>query len=493
MFSSWSRTGKYDLLPGHDSDQQGGRVPFSFRASRLLNRRANIGIVVVLLASSIITVVYLLNGTVFFGDKPAEVQEGPEVLPPLYREFRQAELALPQHSWEDSRDAFAGGKKYLWIAGHTHSSGFGNFMQDMVMNAQLTYATGRGYVFDNFTWDRDGPDYAEWGGKKIPSRIPLSALISGPIVGGELPPGDQVPRAIRKEYFDRICPTKTIVHPSDVRKIFGDGATAVKIIDTWINYLRDITDPCVEVDRESNIFHIFMFGTPSEILPAWPMLSRSPIMQLTGWGSLAHSAFEVNRHLFSPAPLIEPYTTTSSCLHCVDPYAPLPGLVALHLRRGDFIQHCENLGHWGAGFQAFCSFPEFPDLWVSPEGNDDEKIAHYLKRCLPTVEQIIEKLTIVRKSRGGDGLKHIHIMSNGDREWLADLKRALAKMGVWELISTSRDFELTLEQKYTSHTLDMLIGQRAQVFIGNGFSSMTSNIALLRQIHQVPPETTRMW
>jgi hypothetical protein len=35
------------------------------------------------------------------------------------------------------------------------------------------------YVFDNYTWDRDGPEYSTFNGKLIPSRIPLSAMISG--------------------------------------------------------------------------------------------------------------------------------------------------------------------------------------------------------------------------------------------------------------------------------------------------------------------------
>ena len=33
-----------------------------------------------------------------------------------------------------------------------------------------------------------------------------------------------------------------------------------------------------------------MFGTPNEILPVWPTLSRSPILQLFGWGTPAHDA-----------------------------------------------------------------------------------------------------------------------------------------------------------------------------------------------------------
>jgi hypothetical protein len=256
-----------------------------------------------------------------------------------------------------------------------------------------------------------------------------------------------------------------------------------------------------------------MFGNPNEILPAWPTLSQSPILQFFGWGTPAHTAFEANRHLFSPAPLIQPYVTTRACPHCVNLHAPLSGLLALHIRRGDFIEHCVNLGHWGAGFNAFNAFPEFVDPWVPPQGGEEERMAVYLRRCLPTVEQIVEKVDGVRQTRAGEGLRNIYIMSNADREWLADLKAALRRAGGWELIATSRDMVLTPEQKYVSQSMDMLVGERAQVLIGNGvcrlvvllsvssyetdcgwqFSSMTSNIAMLRQARQMPANSTRMW
>jgi hypothetical protein len=74
--------------------------------------------------------------------------------------------------------------------------GWGNYMQEMILNAYLAYAAQRAcvslivlvhrqyslahrYVFDNYTWDRDGPEISSWNGKPIPARIPLSALISG--------------------------------------------------------------------------------------------------------------------------------------------------------------------------------------------------------------------------------------------------------------------------------------------------------------------------
>lgn len=76
------------------------------------------------------------------------------------------------------------------------------------------------------------------------------------MVGGNFADGDSTPRSVSKPHWHKICPKPYIVHSDKVRAIHGDGASSQKIIDTWIKYLADIEDPCVEVDRHSgNIFH----------------------------------------------------------------------------------------------------------------------------------------------------------------------------------------------------------------------------------------------
>lgn len=218
-----------------------------------------------------------------------------------------------------------------------------------------------------------------------------------------------------------------------------------------------------------------MFGDKHQLMPAWSSLSTSPIITLFGWSSLAHSAFSANRHLFAPAPLISsPYVAAPTCLHCVDPYAPLPGLLALHIRRGDFLEHCENLGQWSASFNAFNAFDGFPDPWTPPHSSTSDKsdrMALYSRRCKPSIPQIVDKVEEARRSSAGRGLKDVYVMTNADPAWLDELKAALrAQWGGWERIATARDLRLTWEEKYVSQTMDMLVGQRAQVFIGNGVS-----------------------
>jgi hypothetical protein len=108
---------------------------------------------------------------------------------------------------------------------------------------------------------------------------------------------------------------------------------------------------------------------------------------------------------------------------------------------------------------------------------------------------------------GRDSLKKIYIMTNGNPAWLAEVKQALmedAASGsaqgqddkfewVWEGISTSRDLQLGWEEKPVAQALDMSVAQRAELFVGNGFSSLTSNIVMLRMKMGFDPVQTRFW
>ena len=79
-------------------------------------------------------------------------------------------------------------------------------------------------------------------------------------------------------------------------------------------------------------------------------------------------------------------------------------------------------------------------------------------------------LTSSSAQKGKKGhLDVLFIMSNDHTEWLDDLKREFMKDG-WARIITSRDLRLNAEQKEVSVAVDMDIGRRSAVFIGNGVS-----------------------
>lgn len=103
------------------------------------------------------------------------------------------------------------------------------------------------------------------------------------------------------------------------------------------------------------------------------------------------------------------------------------------------------------------------------QSNDITK--YYYQHCYPEFEQIVRKVSLIRRSLTSDDLRHIYIMTNAVDPWLAQLKQALRLHERWESISSSRDLTLTREQREVSRALDMLIARRAQVFIGNGVCS----------------------
>lgn len=235
-----------------------------------------------------------------------------------------------------------------------------------------------------------------------------------------------------------------------------------------------------------NLVHS-LYGQKDRVLDIWPVLSESPLIHYMGYSPLIHAAFDINRELVTSLPISEPYyacsalpsahTTTAGASRtpqrCSDPYTPIPGLLALHLRRGDFEGHCAHLAKWGAAWAGFNSFPMFPDQWVTPEGSGwgettEEGLALYMKRCYPDVSQIVAKIKEVRKTPAARGIKDIYIMTNGKAEWLAELKTAIKAMGGWNKIASSRDLVITKEQKEVAQAIDMMIGERAQMIIGNG-------------------------
>ncbi|KAH7910293.1 hypothetical protein BJ138DRAFT_1114221 [Hygrophoropsis aurantiaca] len=419
-------------------------------------------------------------------------------LPPLYENYRQRELHLPHYKEYESRQDM----KYFWAANHAHSSGWGNVMQDFVMMGLLAHITGRSFVFNDYVWNPDGSRYSLYNGKLIPSRIPLTALLGGVMVGGEMPYGDNTPRAVAPGFFEKVCPNPTVLKVEDLNDHFmrfDDAASATLVMETWANKIKSIEDPCVKIDKDDiPIFEFWIYGSKNRMLPIWSYLKDSPVATHWGWSPLIHDAYQRNRHLFRP-------TTPLSVLdQMLDSYpardedytTPIPGLLALHIRRGDFENHCQHLANWSSDWNAFNTFPEFVDKFDRPTdggwGETSEKnMKMYIERCYPSIEQIVDKVATVRAQ--SKDLNYLYIMTNGAVPWVAQLKKALADAGDWDRIGSSRDLKLTWEQKYVAQALDMFVAQRAQVLIGNGWSSLTSNVVMLRMASGMSPDTNRFW
>ncbi|KAF5360083.1 hypothetical protein D9758_007575 [Tetrapyrgos nigripes] len=510
--------------------------------------------------------------------------------PPLYEQWHKYERNLPQHVSLPPPEGKAA--KFLFMADHAYASGWGNILQEMILNAHLAYATNRAFVFDNYTWDRHESDYSEFNGKIIPSRVPVSTMLSGPIIGGPLltssSSSELHPRAVHREYYRSLCPDPTIIHPGSIKSDItsNDG---LEVMTRWVNKIKRIEKEmedrygedsmearCLELAiNEGQLFDICLLNNlwrlsltsvfgHSNILSLWPVLRQSPIIQQFAFSPLILRAYHTNKELFLPSsqdigffswltsflpfPSFSDSRTELALAKLGDHpvvlnASPIPGLLTIHLRRGDFLEHCQNLVQWNSeysGFNAAKEFYEDDKLKVpSHQGSEmkanlkelgkEEKEREYRRHCFPTIEEIVDKVERVRKDvreyvvmkrlqegnsaiagAGEKGhvevegevemegnLNRIYIMSNAPKEWLEELKDALMWNGGhgrgWEDIRTSRDLELSWEEKYVAQSLDMYVAMRSEAFIGNGFSSLTSNIVMIRMARNVNPVYTRLW
>lgn len=206
-----------------------------------------------------------------------------------------------------------------------------------------------------------------------------------------------------------------------------------------------------------------LFGGP-RILSLWDGLAASPILTDYTWSPLVQSAVSRNfavLHPSSPKSLLD--VSTKSTLH---------GLVAIHLRRGDYARHCTRLASWGSLYMGINQLHSLPDRFTpppSPKGGDRAEVeAYYMQHCLPEVVQVVERLRTLRKEH--PGLRRVYALSNGWGWWLNELKKALLDDG-WASVASSLDVQLDAEQHYVSMAVDMAIAEKAEVFVGNGASS----------------------
>lgn len=176
--------------------------------------------------------------------------------------------------------------------------------------------------------------------------------------------------------------------------------------------------------------------------------------------------------MIAPTTIVETPLSSTPYTSNADRYTRIDGLLVLHLRRGDYEQHCDHLAKWSSTFLAFNALPQLEQFDPPPGGDWGENIPEnyeiYHEHCFPTIEQIIKRIKEVQQSEAAKNLENVYIMTNGAVEWVQELKDALKDVGGFKHVSSSRDLVLSWEQKYVAQAMDMLVGQRAEVFIGNG-------------------------
>ena len=271
-------------------------------------------------------------------------------------------------------------------------------------------------------------------------------------------------------------------------------------------------------------------------------LLSSPAVTNWDWSELIKRLFEKNVHLFisarllldlaraklrfyfsSPKMDIDNLSIPSSLLDqtLTSTTSPLP-LLVLHLRRGDYEEHCLHLAKYRSTYNGMFTLPEFEerDKFAVPKlvdamtatttkseelvvSSEEEMTAFYLKHCYPNATQIQQRVREVlhdyethlvsrhwrwrSASLARKKVRKVYIMSNGDKTWLEETKKALLAdveksrnvsesewefEWSWEAVTSSRDLVAGWEEKQVLQVLDMYVAQRAELFVGNGVSEI---------------------
>jgi hypothetical protein len=340
------------------------------------------------------------------------------------------------------------------------------------MNAHLAHTSNRAYVFQDYVWK---PSYYPWPPSQRladPPHTPLGALIAGPTVGEPWGEGDDSPRSVSEEYYERVCPKhkRRYFKTGDIKPILA-WKEGIEIFDYWVKALREAQESCVEViasgdDQFPQTFDLWLFGA-ERILSLWDNFKNSATSKLLRTSPIVAAAVSRNEYLFVPR---GPRPS-----HPVSPN-PYDRMLSMHIRRGDFKGACVHLMTWNSTFYSWNQLNELPDplifpkehAWNTPEYNDI-----IMGRCLPEADAIVKKARKAREdyvaaSKGKRRtLDILYLLTNEKGEWLENMKKQLIADG-WNTIVTSNDLILDSEGVDTGMAVDMDLARLAAVFIGNG-------------------------
>ncbi|KZS88755.1 hypothetical protein SISNIDRAFT_396922, partial [Sistotremastrum niveocremeum HHB9708] len=387
------------------------------------------------------------------------------------------EDALPQHNLDLPFPEGRTGRYITFLNQYIH--------MELILNAYLSHRANRSYAFRDIGYPAPG--------------YPLTHMVAGPAAGAPFPWTNETyraPRSINQFFWHQVCPRAERIQFNTAieGKKMGLGAPGddegALVIDKWVERLTQ-PDPegkerCVEMTG-SSLFD-FKLMDNVKIVSIWEEISKSPVLTEFMWAPMVNWVYERYVHRMASMPeswkVPDPRTKYT-----------IPGLLVIAVRRGDYQGHCHNLAKWGLPYNVWAMVPALPDSQLDRSGYpSDEDHANVLRHCWPTEEQMLEKLREVRDYTKGS-LKNVYIMSNGQLDFLDKFKEMILADG-WENVVHTLSPEVVMEsreEKMASVAVDMEIARRAEAFIGNGFSSVTSNVAMLRMVDFKDDYTTRFW
>ncbi|KAJ6609895.1 hypothetical protein B0H10DRAFT_2063017 [Mycena sp. CBHHK59/15] len=357
----------------------------------------------------------------------------------LYRQLAPPYAIYDAFAQSESRTSFThindrNADKYVLFR-QLQGAGFNNQVQEILLYHHLALLTSRVYVYQPLVWQ---PRRAS---------LPLSAFLSGVTTG-----------SITASVFDQVCPPSEVTHVSinrDNNEIWEQAKALLNrpdrcmVVDDWILRWTFLASPALHQIWPSFRHYLtlhFKWSAPIEDIAA--------------------------RHLAARLPGDEPY-------------------MALHLRRGDFEGHCHSLASAQTGFTTWATLPELDSGF--PPSLDSTNQTSVMEHCYPSLRRILDAIDL--QARANPHVRALHVLHDGAWDhptvYLQHYKleaavksaertlRAGWTGGPMKTVTHSGSLPIQRESDWAV-AVDVELARKAYIFIGNGYSSLSSQIIALR-------------
>jgi hypothetical protein len=184
----------------------------------------------------------------------------------------------------------------------------------------------------------------------------MSALVSGPLAGGNWELGDNAPRTIAQWYWEEVCPQseRTIITSNDAKNPvrWHEGAEVFK---HYVQLLKDTPGRCVEFtasydDSFPQLFDLWLLGG---LLAVERSVSMSELFlhtassRLLGPSDVVTAAIARNMGKF----LLPGPRSPKASQH------PFERTMAVQIRRGNFGTACKSRALWASTYYQWCVPP----------------------------------------------------------------------------------------------------------------------------------------
>ncbi|KAF8069984.1 hypothetical protein FPV67DRAFT_1623431 [Lyophyllum atratum] len=360
----------------------------------------------------------------------------------LYEALAKYEVAESRRFIRNSPE-----NKYVFFK-QLQGAGFNNQAQEIILFHHLALLTGRVYVYQPIIWRPRGSE----------ATVPLSAFMPG-----------VTRNSISAAVFEEACSPEETKHVN----------IHVNNPSLWEYTKQSLSgnEKCIFVD---NWILNWDFLASSALRDIWPDFQKY-LADYFQWSDPIRTIAFRTRAALSLQWDWDPSITDG------EPY------VALHFRRGDFEGHCQSLAETHTGFTTWATLPSL-ETSIYPPALDTSNQTSVTDHCYPSLNRILDIIDSVVRDK--PHLRTLHVLHDGawDHPLVYaqhyKLKAALtdsarAKSAGWvggpmKRVTHSGQVPIKWGEADWAVTVDVELARRAEVFIGNGYSSLSTQVIALR-------------